>query len=161
MFGVNRMDTNKPDIFDRIMMLPGFNRFQKFYVQKKSVLLYIFFGGLTTVVSVGSFALANSWLHINELIANIISWIFAVTFAYLTNRVWVFHSDAKGSAIVTEAVSFFGGRLATLGIEEAMLFVFVTLMHLNGLFIKIIAQFVVLVLNYFISKVIVFRNKKS
>ncbi len=155
------MDTNQPDIFDRIMMLPGFNRFNAFYVQNKSVLLYIFFGGLTTVVSVGSFALANSCFHINELIANIISWVFAVTFAYLTNRVWVFHSQAKGNAIVKEAISFFGGRLATLGIEEAMLFVFVTLMQINGLWIKIIAQFVVLVLNYFISKVIVFKSKKA
>lgn len=155
------MDEKNKDIFDRIMELPGLNHFYGLYAKNKAVLLYIFFGGLTTVVSIGSFGIANSALHLNEHIANIISWVLAVTFAYLTNRVWVFHSQAHGSAIFKEAVSFFGGRLATLGIEEAMLFVFVTLMHMSGMVIKILAQFVVLVLNYFISKLLVFRHKEK
>ncbi len=147
------------DIFDRIMSLPGLNHFYGLYAKYKSVLLYIFFGGLTTVISIGSFAVCVGPLRINELIANVISWICAVTFAYATNRVWVFQSCAKGKEILTEMLSFFSGRLMTLGIEELMLFIFVTLLQLNGLVIKVIAQFVVLVLNYFISKLVVFRKK--
>lgn len=155
------MQKNKPDIFDRLMHLPGLRVFEPFYKKQKDVLLYIFFGGLTTLVSIGSFALMNTALHQNEHIANVVSWICAVTFAYVTNRIWVFQSEAKGKAIVGEVLSFFGGRLVTLGLEELMLLVFVTWMHLNGLFIKILAQFVVLVLNYFISKIVVFRKKKK
>lgn len=153
------MQENKPDIFDRMMQLPGLRVFNAFYTKNKSVLLYILFGGLTTIVSIGTFAIANTLLHMNELIANIISWICAVTFAYVTNRIWVFQSSAKGKEIFKEMMSFFGGRLATLGIEELMLLIFVTWMDLNGLLIKTLAQVVVMILNYFISKILVFRNK--
>ena len=149
------------DIFDRIMSLPGLCHFYDLYARYKSVLLYIFFGGLTTVVSIGSFVICDSWLDINTLIANVISWICAVSFAYATNRVWVFQSCAKGKEILSEALSFFSGRLATLGIEEAMLLILVTMLHFNSLAVKVIAQFVVLVLNYFISKLLVFRNHRA
>ena len=147
------------DVFDRIMLLPGLRGLYPFYQKKKAVLLYIFFGGLTTLVSIGTFAAADLGLHLNELVANIISWIFAVSFAYVTNRIWVFHSQARGAAVLTEAVSFFGGRLLTLGIEELMLLIFVTLLHFNSMVIKVLAQFVVLISNYFISKLLVFRKK--
>ena len=148
------------DIFDRIMGLPGLRHFYGLYAKYKSVLLYIFFGGLTTVISIGSFALCNQWLMVNELIANVISWICAVSFAYVTHRVWGFRSSAKGARqILSEALSFFSGRLVTRGIEEMMLLVFVTIARMNGMVIKVIAQFVVLVLNYFISKLVVFRSK--
>lgn len=155
------MDKNQPDLFDRIMSLPGLRIFNRFYVKHKDVLLYIFFGGLTTVVSVGSFALANSLLHLDALIANVISWLCAVSFAYITNRTWVFHSKVRGRAVITEALSFYAGRLTTFGIEEALLFLFVTRMGLNSIYVKIVAQFVVLVLNYLISKIVVFRKKKK
>ena len=153
------MDEQKPDIFDRIMALPGLRCFGGLYRKYKSALLYLFFGVLTTLVSIGSFVLANRQLGLNELIANILSWICAVTFAYLTNRVWVFGSKARGAAIVREAVSFYSGRLATLAIEEALLLIFVTWLAFDGTAVKIAAQFVVLILNYFISKLLVFRSK--
>ena len=152
---------NTKDIFDRIMSLPGLNRFYGLYEKKKSVLLYIFFGGLTTVVSVGSFMMAHTWLRMDALVANVISWICAVTFAYVTNRIWVFQSPVRGKAVLMEMASFFGGRLATLGMEEALLLVFVTWLHFNGLLIKVLAQFAVLILNYFISKWIVFKSKNQ
>ena len=129
--------------------------FQKY----KSIFLYIFFGGLTTLVSVGSFVLCDKVLHIDPLIANLISWVCAVSFAYVTNRTWVFSSKATGSAVWKELISFFAGRLFTLGLEEVMLLVFVTLMQFDSTVIKLIAQIVVLVLNYVISKLLVFRNK--
>lgn len=147
---------NQKDIFDRIMSLPGLCRFFDLYAKYKSVLLYIFFGGLTTVISIASFMLFS--LIVNELISNIISWILAVTFAFVTNRVWVFNSQAKGKDIFKELLSFYSGRLITLGIEEAMLLIFVTWLQFNGSVIKIIAQFVVLVSNYLISKFITFKK---
>ena len=145
-------------MFDRIMSLPGLKYFYGTYEKHKAALLYIFFGGLTTAVSIGSFIFANAFLHINELIANIISWVLAVLFAYITNRIWVFNSTAKGKKILTEAISFFSGRLLTLGIEETILLIFTTWLKLNGIFVKIAAQFIVLILNYFISKILVFHQ---
>ena len=155
------MENNKIDIFDRIMMLPGLRVFNGFYKKNKSVLLYLFFGVLTTAVSIGSFVIAENVLALNELIANIFSWICAVSFAYVTNRIWVFHSDKKGKEIWNETISFFTGRLFTLAVEEVMLLVFVTVLGLQSIVIKVAAQFVVLILNYFISKLIVFRGHKD
>ncbi len=152
--------SERVDIFDRIMLLPVLRRLNGLYKKHKSVLLYIFFGGLTTVISIASFVVCDSFFGINELVSNVISWICAVTFAYLTNRVWVFNSKAKGKEILSEALYFCGGRVSTLLIEELLLLVFVTLLHFNSTVVKVIAQFVVLVLNYFISKLFVFREKK-
>lgn len=150
--------TEKKDIFDRIMTLPVLRLFNGFYVKNKAVLLYLFFGGLTTVISISSFILIDSVLGINEHIANLCSWILAVLFAYVTNRVWVFASRAKGRGIIAEMGAFFLGRAATLGIEEVILLVFVTVMELNSTWVKIAAQFIVLVANYVLSKFIVFRS---
>ena len=146
------------DIFDKMMSLPGLRRFYGLYEKYKSILLYIFFGGCTTVVSIGSFILLETVLGLNELIANIGSWILAVSFAYVTNRIWVFRSRVRGKAVWKEILSFFSGRLITLGLEEAMLLIFVTWLQFNGTAIKVIAQIAVLIGNYLISKWITFRK---
>ena len=105
----------KPDIFDRIMDLGIMKPFRPFYIKYKMPLLYLFFGGLTTVLSIFLFWFFS--LKMSPLIANIISWIVCVIFAYLTNRTWVFESDAKGlKQLGKECLSFAAGRLATLGI---------------------------------------------
>ena len=147
----------KQDIFDKIMCLPGLRRLYPFYEKHKQVLLYLFFGGCTTLVSIGSFALADAL--VNELIANIISWILAVTVAYATNRIWVFRSRAEGREKGKEAVAFYTARLSTLGIEELLIFVFVTLLGCNSLLVKALAQILVLVGNYLLSKFLIFRKK--
>ena len=155
------VEQKKEDIFDRLMHLPGLRIFEKFYKKNKEMLLYLLFGGLTTIVSIGSYAWFNVGMHINELIANIISWIFAVTFAYITNKIWVFQSNATGfSEVCREMAKFYGGRLTTLGIEELVLFIFITLLHGNSVLVKFAAQIIVLVLNYIISKIFVFKKKK-
>lgn len=155
------MKKNDKDIFDKIMSFPILVKLYPFYQKNKSVLLYIFFGGLTTVVSIGSFALCNTVFAINELIANAISWILAVAFAYITNRIWVFNSNATGKALIKEIIAFFGGRITTFFIEELILLVFVTWLRFDGLLIKTSAQVLVLVLNYFISKILVFSEKNN
>ncbi len=128
-------------------------------IKYKEVLLYLIFGGLTTVVSLASFWLFTYPLHINVLISNVLSWICAVTFAYFTNAKWVFEAkpETRGEA-AKQFVSFYAGRLATLGVEEAILLVFVTLLHGNEMIVKVIAQIVVVVLNYVVSKLFVFKK---
>ncbi len=129
-------------------------------IKHKEVLLYLIFGGLTTVVSLVSFWICTYPLHINVLISNIISWICAVTFAYFTNAKWVFEAKpATRREAFRQFVSFYVGRLATLGVEELILLVFVTLLHGNEMIVKVIAQVVVVVLNYVVSKLFVFQKK--
>ena len=144
------------DIFARIMALPLLSKFAPFYKKHKSVLLYLLFGGLTTVVSIGTYALFLP--VVSPLIANIFSWVAAVTFAYVTNRTWVFASKEKGLAIIQEAFAFYGGRVFTLGLEEVVLYVFITLLFFPPLTVKVFAQVIVLILNYVISKLFVFKK---
>ena len=128
-----------------------------FYKKIKDLLLYLLFGVLTTVVSIVSYAVFNVAFEMNELVANVISWILAVLFAFVTNKMWVFHAPAHTlKEFVKQMLSFFGGRVATLVIEEIILLVFVTLLAFPSIPVKIVAQILVIALNYVISKFLVF-----
>ena len=135
------------------------NLFNKY----KEVIMYLIFGVLTTVVSlVTYYALTLTILNPNNALqlqlANIISWIISVTFAYITNRKFVFES--KSEDIVKEASSFVGGRIVTLLMDMAIMFIFVTILHFNDKIFKIVSQIIVIVLNYVISKLFVFKSSK-
>ena len=131
-------------------------------IKYKEVLLYLIFGGLTTVVSLASFWFFNKLLGIDSLISNIISWILAVTFAYFTNAKWVFEAKPTSrSDGFRQFFSFYAGRLATLGVEELMFLIFEKWLHFDSMIVKITAQVVVVILNYVISKLLVFRKKKD
>ncbi len=162
----------KPDLFDRIMSWGFLKRFEPFYREHKEVLLYLLFGGLTTVVSVIFYALPMMALNFGEgnilglhidfdvTIANIISWICAVTFAYVTNRAWVFENKAHGGgAVAKECAAFFAGRLFTLVVETVLLNLCVSALGMNDLIAKILVSIVTIILNYIISKLIVFKKK--
>lgn len=144
------------DIFDKVMGLPGLRRFYKPYEKHKEVLLYIFFGGCATVVSVGTFLLFDAMM--NELLANALSWVITVGFAYVTNRTWVFRSHTRGKGMWKELTAFYAGRLVTLGLEEGILLVFVTVLSWNAAGVKLAAQVVVLVGNYTLSKLLIFKK---
>ncbi len=145
------------DLFDRLMTLPGLRIFAPFYHRHREVLLYLFFGGLTTLISWGSFYLLHYPMGINELISNILSWVLSVLFAFVTNRTWVF-SNAAGRPLAAMG-RFFASRLATLGLEEGLIFLFVTYLSFDAMVIKISGNLLVLALNYLCSKFFVFRKR--
>lgn len=150
------MSENK-DIFDRIMTLPLLRVFEGFYKRNKSALLYVFFGGLTTLVSIVSFKIVYD-IGDNTHAATIVSWVLAVLFAYVTNRTWVFENRARGRRIIREAMSFFTGRVATLLLEYVILLAFIDGLGFNPLAVKVFAQVAVFVSNYLLSKFIVFKK---
>ena len=126
------------------------------------IVSYLIFGVLTTVVSMASYAVCNSWLELHYLVSNIISWILAVTFAYITNKIWVFQVEIHGKKeLLQQMLGFYSGRLLTLGIEEVILLIFITKLGFNSLVVKIAAQVVVVISNYVISKCFVFKEKKE
>lgn len=157
------------------------------YREYKELCNYIIFGVLTTVVSFGTYYLfrfvfpdENSvpgflkWVFKLTEVFNtesttvlpvFLSWVCAVTFAYITNRIWVFESKAKGVRILSEIGSFFGARALTLFVDLLIMFLMVDLTGIHGalweFFARVVDSVVVLVLNYILSKLVVFRKKKG
>ena len=139
------------------------------WAKHREVLMYLIFGGLTTVVDWGvSYLLYFFWgAAIQETailvhVANTIAWAAAVTFAYVTNRLWVFESARRGFLpILAEFASFAGGRVLTLLLQEAMFVVFFHWLGISEFIVKAIAAVLVVIANYFISKLLVFKNKKE
>lgn len=137
------------------------SKIKELLLKYKEIIMYLIFGVLTTVVSLVSyylltFTILNPNNAVQLQIANIISWILSVAFAYVTNRKYVFES--KSNDIIKEVGSFVGGRVATLLLDMLIMFVFVTLLHFNDKLFKLISQVVVIVANYVISKLFVFKN---
>ena len=129
-----------------------------FLKKHKEILCYLFFGTVTTAVSIISFAVFE-YLKIDALVANIFSWILAVFVAFITNSLWVFEGDLK-TEFIKKALKFYAARLFTLLVEEVLLFIFIKLLHFDSLFVKCLAQIIVVVLNYVISKLYVFSTNK-
>lgn len=147
------------DIFDKIMALPGIRVFEPFYRKNKEMLLYLFFGFLSFLMSISTYALFYKAFNVDELLANIFSWIITVMFAFFTNRIWVFDSPTESAdEFIKQMASFYWGRIITLVVEEIILFVFITKLGMGSMLIKVIAQVVVIVLNYVISKLFVFKQ---
>lgn len=126
------------------------------YHKNKEIINYIIVGALTTFVSVLSYWLFRFIIK-DYIILSILSWICAVTFAYITNRLFVFES--KSNNIVGEVTKFVSCRLLTLILEITLMALFVSILHINDMISKIVLQFVVLALNYILSKLIVFKKK--
>lgn len=127
----------------------------------KDILLYGIFGVLTTVVNIVTYWVAAHPLGLSVMVSTVIAWIVAVLFAYVTNRTWVFHSQAEGTKeIVQEIVSFFTCRLATGVVDWVCMFIFVDLLHFNDVIIKAAANVLVIILNYVASKLVIFKKRK-
>lgn len=134
------------------------------FLKYQEVIRYLVVGVLTTLVSlVIYYILVNTFLNPNSAfelqIANVISWICSVIFAYVTNRKYVFQS--KQVKKTKEFVSFVGSRVITLFMDMAIMFLGVTLLHQNDKIFKLLSQVVVIVANYILSKFIVFKKKEN
>ncbi len=159
------------------------DKIKELFIKYKEIIMYVFVGGLTTVVSFltqflahligadmsvfdGGITLSaiNAVMespYVSPMLASTISWICTVTFAFFANRLWVFESKAKGKSFLWEFFSFYAARLTSYGIELLMMWVFVSVMGINEMLIKLIAQIIILVMNYVLSKLVVFRKKKT
>ena len=124
----------------------------------RELVVYLICGFLTFVVSMVVYALLSEIFRINVLVANIITWIIAVYFAFSVNRKFVFKSNGN---FTSELIQFYLGRVVTLVVEQAMLYIFIIRLMFNNMAIKSIVQVVIIILNYIISKFIVFKKEKS
>ncbi|MDD5934338.1 MAG: GtrA family protein [Clostridiales bacterium] len=138
-----------------------FKRLWNKFVTKETV-SYVIVGLLTTAVNLLSYRLLRIQFGINELLANIIAWVVAVIFAYVTNNLFVFGSgiEEKGKEI-TKIIKFFSARLVTLGIEEVGILIFVTWMKFPDMIVKLALAVIVIVVNYIFSKLFIFTKKQD
>ena len=128
----------------------------------KSQLLYLFFGGCTTLVNVVVYGLCAHAANLSTTLSIAIAWAVSVLFAYLTNRTWVFESQARtASDILREMGSFFLGRVATGVLDWAIMYICVDRLGLPDMPIKLLSNVVVIVLNYVISTLIIFAKKEG
>ncbi|MBQ8054552.1 MAG: GtrA family protein [Lachnospiraceae bacterium] len=132
---------------------------KEYWDKYKDVILYLVFGVFTTVVNIVSYWVCAHVFGMSVMASTVIAWALAVFFAYVTNRTMVFHSSAteKGE-ILKEIGSFFACRLGTGVVDWVIMFVFVNVLHFNDMIVKIAANFIVIVLNYILSKFVIFKH---
>lgn len=141
----------------------------------KELIIYVIFGGLTTVVNLLVFTVMGMIIGDEKyLISNVVAWFAAVIFAYITNKLWVFESKSwAGKVLLKEIPSFFAARVFSFIIEEAGLFLFVDVLSFNKISLKILSfeiggeliaklilAVIVVILNYIFSKLVIFKKNK-
>lgn len=132
------------------------------FLKYKELILYVFFGGLTTLVNWAGYWLLADVFHVPYLWATAIAQVLSILFAYVTNRIWVFESKAKGfSAVFWEMVRFFGCRAASFVLDLLCMRIGVGGLHVNDMVMKLLSNVIVVIVNYVFSKLIVFRKPKQ
>ena len=124
------------------------------------ILSYLFFGVLTTVVNYLVYLPCYNLLHFSASVSNVIAWVVAVAFAYLTNKPFVFKShDWSWKTVAPELAKFVGCRIGSGFVETVIIFAMVDWLQFNGNVWKLVTSVLVVILNYVGSKLLVFRKK--
>ena len=127
--------------------------------KNQDILTYLFFGVLTTIVNYLIYLPVFNLCGLSAAVSNMIAWVGAVIFAFLTNKPFVFHSsDWSAKTVIPELTKFVSCRLASGAMETGILFLTVDCLHWNGNIWKLVTQVLVVIVNYVGSKLLVFRN---
>ena len=134
--------------------------YKKIYEKYRDVIPYMIFGVLTTLVNMAVYWLMAHPLQLEVMPSTVTAWIITILFAYVTNRKWVFHSEASAvNEIIQDMISFFACRLATGIVDWGCMFLFVNICHFDDVIIKFAANVLVIILNYAASRLIIFKHK--
>ena len=124
----------------------------------KELFLYGIFGVLTTLINIVIFYLLDK-IGINVYINNTIAWIVSVLFAFITNKIFVFESKNMSLKIILkEGFSFFLARIFSYFVDMFMIFILFQVMGINKMIAKVISNAIVIIINYFLSKLIIFKK---
>lgn len=125
---------------------------------------YLFFGGLTTLISWGLFSSLFYFVfgETRNLLCNVISEAVAITFAYVTNKIFVFQSKTNTfSAFILELLSFYGMRILSTFVNLGAMYLLVDLLSFEAWICKIAVNFVIIILNYLFSKLFIFKKTED
>lgn len=126
------------------------------------VFIYLFFGGLTTVVNFVVFFLAKDLAHLSLVPSNTLAWIGAVLFAFVTNKLWVFHSKTETPAeLAVEFGKFIFYRILSYVLDMGAMLLLINVLHVGDFWSKLITQILVVVANYVFSKLFIFKNNSE
>lgn len=130
--------------------------------KNRELILYVIIGGLTTLVNIGAYWVFAHPVSLNHNLSNIIAWVISVAFAFITNKVWVFESRSFAMRVIWgEIAKFFVSRLLSGLLDFGIMYLFVDIFTFNDMWVKIISNVIVIVLNYILSKFIVFKGKEK
>lgn len=136
------------------------DKLKKLIVKYQDIIIYLVFGGLTTVVNYAVFLPLYNLAGYGIIVSNGAAWVAAVLFAFFTNKPFVFRShDWSLKTTVPELIKFVSCRIASGVMETVILFIAVDCLTMNGNVWKLITQILVIVANYVGSKLLVFRKK--
>lgn len=121
----------------------------------KEINNYIFWGIITTIINIFLFKLFNKFLGYQ--LSNFFSWIITVFIAYVSNAIFVFSNFRKLN--IRSLISFYFSRVVTYLLEVCILFIGVTLLQFKPIYVKIIANILVVIINYILSKIYIFKEK--
>lgn len=128
----------------------------------EELIMYLIIGVLITIINYVVFAILVNGIKLEMHISNIIAWVISVICAYFSNKLWVFKSKSfKLEVIVKEILSFGAARVFSLLVEEVILYIFVNKLGMEKLIIKLVANIVVIIINYILSKFIIFKKPKE
>lgn len=133
---------------------------KKIILKYQEIILYLLFGFLTTLVNILIYYICTKILNIDYQISNIIAWIISVTFAFITNKIFVFASKNNIKKTITEMISFYSFRLISLGFDIAIMFIAVSLINMNDILAKVLSNIFVIIINYIFSKLFIFKKNK-
>ncbi|SDK59891.1 GtrA family protein [Lacicoccus qingdaonensis] len=134
------------------------NWLKKIFIKDQEILKYILFGVLTTVVNIAVFFLFDTVLNFSYMIANVISIIAAILFAFFTNKKYVFKAKSQSWKLAFKEFYLFVGLRSVSGLFDMLsMFMLVDFMNLETNLSKILTQFIIVVLNYIFSKLYIFR----
>ncbi len=132
-----------------------------FLKKHKEIILYLIVGGLTTLVNIGAYALFAYPLGMGVTLSTALAWGVSVIFAFFANKLIVFESKSTTKKkLLFEIGSFFLARLVSGLLDVAIMFVFVDLLEINDMIMKIVSNVVVIIINYILSKFIIFKKEK-
>lgn len=126
----------------------------------QELISYVFWGVMTTLVNYVTYTLLTEGLHVYYLTGTIIAWTVSVLFAYFVNKLFVFRSrNWAWRVALRELWQMVAARLFSLGLEMAIMWSFVDMLRYNHLVVKLVANVVVVIVNYVLSKFVIFKKK--
>ncbi len=128
----------------------------------KGFIAYAFFGVCTTIVNLLCYHLCYYVFAFSNVCSTILAWLFAVLFAFVTNKIWVFESKSWSAQILfPELIKFFICRIATGIMDVGIMWLAVDKMQWNAMVWKFISNVIVIILNYIASKLVIFVKKEK
>ncbi len=135
---------------------------KQLFTKYRAMILYVFFGGCTTLVNMGAYYLCYNVARIPNVPSTVIAWLLAVIAAFVTNKLWVFDSKSWAKDVVFHEIwSFFAARIATGLLDVGIMYLAVDVMHWNATVWKLVSNVIVIILNYVASKLFIFRKKDT